>query len=82
MWLATARNISTNSTDCAITLGINYGDVGHVTILTNHIAAHFRTFAGSCAISSSHGDKLQLRCHSYMTQYWCYDVVTLIASHE
>ena len=55
MWLVTARNISTarsNSTDYAITLGINYGDVGHVTTLTNHTAAHFRTFVGNCAISS------------------------------
>ena len=51
MWLVTAHNISTNSTDCAITLGIKYGDVGHVTTLTNHITAYFRT-SGSCAISS------------------------------
>ena len=82
MWLVTTRNVFTNSTDCAIILGINYGDVGHVTTLTNHITAYFRTSAGSCAISTLHANKLQLRCHSYMTQYWCYDVVTLIASYK
>ena len=52
MWLVTARSISTSSTDCAVSLGMKYGDVGHVTTLTNHIIAHFRTFAGNCAITS------------------------------
>ena len=52
MWLVAARKISTNSTDCAITLGINHGDVGHVTTLTNHITVHFHTLVGDCAISS------------------------------
>ena len=89
MWLATVRGNFSNSTGGTILLGINYGDVGHVTTSTNHITVFVRTLVSNRAILVRFCCSTEIKCNcvamgTWLTTWcnWYYNVVTLLASYE
>ena len=79
MQVGTERQGTKCSNGSTYLLRVNYGDAGHTTTSTNHIAVLIRTLVGNCAIRASiwynTENDVQSCCYGYMTHCLVYMVI-------